>query len=101
MAKMTKDQVEHLARLASLSLTQDEVEKYSTQLSAVLEYVEALSELNTKAVEPTHQSSGLENLLRSDEINAEQILSQEHALREAKETHNGYFKVPPVLLKDQ
>lgn len=64
--KLTKDQVRHVAKLARLGLTPQEVEKFQTQLSGILDYVEQLNEVNTDGVEPTAQVTGLVNVMRED-----------------------------------
>jgi aspartyl-tRNA(Asn)/glutamyl-tRNA(Gln) amidotransferase subunit C len=64
--KLSKQQVEHVAKLARLGLTPKEVEKFQTQLSNILDYVEQLNEVDTDAVEPTAQVTGLQNVMRED-----------------------------------
>lgn len=66
MTKLTKDQVRHIAKLARLQLSEEEVEKFTTELTAILQYVEKLNEVNTDDVEPTAQATDLRNVLRSD-----------------------------------
>ncbi len=64
--KLTADQVKHVAKLANLPLFSDEEEKYSGQLSEILEYVDKLNEVDTSGVEPTYNVTGLENVTRED-----------------------------------
>ena len=64
---LTKDQVQHLAKLSRLELNEAEVKKFQGQLSAILSYVEKLREVETEGVEPTAQVTGLENVAREDE----------------------------------
>ena len=66
--KLTHDQVKHIAKLARLSLTEAEVEKFTTQLSKILEYVEQLEKVPTDGVEPTSQVTGLVNVMRGDKV---------------------------------
>ena len=68
--KLTKKEVEHIAYLARLGLTEEEKGKFAEQLSSILDYVEQLKEVNTDGVEPTAQVTGLENVLRPDSIAA-------------------------------
>lgn len=68
MAKLTRDDVLKLARLARLELTDEEVEQYSSELSEILQYVEQLSAVDVEGLEPTHQVSGLTNVMRQDEV---------------------------------
>ena len=65
---LTKEEIQHIALLARLGLTDEEVEKYSDQLSSILDYIEQLKEVDTEGVEPTAQVTGLENVMREDEI---------------------------------
>lgn len=64
--KLTKDQVNHVATLARIAVTETEVEKFQTQLSGILDYVSQLNEVNTDGVMPTAQVTGLTNVMRSD-----------------------------------
>lgn len=93
--KLTKGQVKHVAKLANLSLTSEEEEKYFVQLSETLDYVEQLNEIDTKNVEPTHSVTGLSNVMRSDET--EPSLTQDAALQNAKGKENGFFKVKAIF----
>jgi aspartyl-tRNA(Asn)/glutamyl-tRNA(Gln) amidotransferase subunit C len=97
MTQLTTDDVAHVSLLANLPLTPDEIEKFKDQLSPVVSYIDELSEVDTDGVEPTSQTTGLENVMREDEIQAERILSQEEALSGTEKTHNGYFVVDMVL----
>jgi len=65
---LSKDEVKHIAHLARLGLTDEEIAKYAKQLSSILDYVEQLKEVNTDGVEPTAQVTGLENVMRDDVI---------------------------------
>ncbi len=65
---LTNKEVEHIAHLARLGLSEKEVEKYATQLSSILEYVNQLKEVDTEGVVGTAQVTGLENVTRLDEV---------------------------------
>lgn len=65
---LSKKSVEHLAKLAKLELSKKELEKYSKDLSSVLDYVSEISKLNLKDVKPTAHAVGLENIMRQDKI---------------------------------
>lgn len=97
MAKLTKQEVLHVASLAKIELDSNEVEKYTEQLSMVVDYFSQLSEVDTKDVEPTSQTTGLENVFRLDEIKSENSLSQEAVIAGSDKTYNGYFKVKAIL----
>jgi len=66
--KISKKDVEHVAKLARLDLTEEEKEKFSRQLSNVLSYVDKLREVKTEGVSPTAQITGLENVSRDDMV---------------------------------
>lgn len=99
MAKLTKDNVLHVAKLAKLTLTEEEVKKYLSQLAKVVDYISQLEEVDTSDVEPTSQTTGLTNVFRSDEVKQEECLSQEDALSGTDKVHNGYFEVPGIIDK--
>lgn len=63
---ITPEQVKHIAKLARLGIKDDDVEKFSRQLSSIMEYVEKLNEVDVKNVLPTSQVTGLENVMRED-----------------------------------
>lgn len=92
---LTKDQVKHVAKLANLPLTSDEEEKYSEQLSKILEYIEQLNQVDTKDVEPTFNVSGAFNKFRTDETSAS--LPQEEALSNAPKKEKGFFVTKGVF----
>lgn len=95
MAKLSKDEVLHVAKLAKLDLTSQEIEKFSHQLSDVINYFSELNQVRTDDTEATSQTTGLENVYRSDEI--KNSLSQEEAVAGSDKIHNGYFKVKAIL----
>ena len=68
MSSLTKAQVEHIAKLARLSLTPAEAEKMAKELSSILQYIEMLGEVPTDDVEPTAQVTGLSTVLREDTV---------------------------------
>lgn len=95
--KLTIDDVKHVAKLANLTLSQEELALFIVQLSAILDFVSKLQKIDTKSIKETSQVTGLENVFREDEIDAARMLSQQDALANTKETHNGFFKVPSVF----
>ena len=64
----TPQQIRHIAKLARLGLKDQDIEKFSKQLSDILRYVEKLNEVDTKNVEPTSQVTGLKNVTREDNV---------------------------------
>lgn len=71
MAKLTTDDVLKLASLAKIDLSKAEVDSLRTELSSILDYVELLKKANVANLKPTTQVTGLENVMRSDEIDPE------------------------------
>ncbi|MBI4098154.1 MAG: Asp-tRNA(Asn)/Glu-tRNA(Gln) amidotransferase subunit GatC [Candidatus Levybacteria bacterium] len=90
-----KFDISHVAKLANLPLSEEEKKKFEKQLEETITYIESLNEVDTKGIEPTSQVTGLENVTREDEVRPS--LSQEDALKNAKSTHNGFFKVRGIL----
>lgn len=68
MAKLTRDDVLKFARLARISLTDEEVDAFTGELSAILQYVEQLSNVDVTGLELTNQVTGLTNVMRPDEV---------------------------------
>lgn len=96
MAKLTKTDVENVATLAKLDLTAAEIEKFLPQLSSIVDYVSELSQVDTEGVEPTSQTTGLENVYREDTVMPSSI-NKKAALSGTDNTYNGYFKVDAIL----
>jgi len=94
---LTKQEVEHIAKLARLELTEEEFEKYGNQLSAVLDYIDQLREVDVTGVEPTAQITGLENAWREDVIEDWPADERESALNLAPEIEEHQLKVKRIL----
>jgi aspartyl-tRNA(Asn)/glutamyl-tRNA(Gln) amidotransferase subunit C len=92
MATITTEQVLHVAKLAQLGLSEDEVERFSEQLSAILEAVGTIAELDLADVEPTSHPLDLANVFGEDD--PEPSLSLEEALANAPDPEDGSFGVP-------
>lgn len=88
-------QVEHVARLASLSLTQDEADRFTKELGAIVGYVEELMTLDTTDVPPTTHGQLERMVLRSDDVRPG--LTQGAALAQAPRQSDGGFAVPSFL----
>lgn len=93
--KLSRNQVEHIAELAKLGLTEEEKDLFSEQLSAILEYAEMLQRLDTDAIPPTAQVMDLCNVMRDDEVRPS--LPREEVLANAPAQVDGYFQVLPIL----
>ncbi len=94
-AKLTKEKVKHVARLAGLTLSEKEVNKFQKQLSDILDYVAQLDEVDVSKVEPTSQVTELENVSREDK--PAPSLTQKEVLSGSKEKHNNYFKIKGIF----
>jgi len=68
MAKLTREDVLKLARLARLKLSDEEIDEYSTELTSILQYVEQLQAVDVSGLEPTNQVTGLTNVTRDDVV---------------------------------
>ncbi len=94
--KISKEEAEHVAKLANLPLTEAELSKFTSQLSDVIDYnMTQLSKVDISKVEPVTNITGLENVNRADE--AAPSLKQEEATKNAKRVHNGLFEVEAIL----
>jgi aspartyl-tRNA(Asn)/glutamyl-tRNA(Gln) amidotransferase subunit C len=92
---LTLQEVEHIAKLARLELTDEEKNRYREQLSAILDHVARLQELDTAAIAPTASVFGGKSPLRADETRSS--LSTEALLKNAPATGQGQFRIPPVF----
>jgi aspartyl-tRNA(Asn)/glutamyl-tRNA(Gln) amidotransferase subunit C len=93
--KLTPAEVRHVAELAKLALSDDEVTLYTEQLSAILDYAEKLLAIDTSHVAPTPYVLDLVNVMRDDEPEA--CLSNEAALANAPDHEDGFFRVRAVF----
>ena len=94
MSDITRDDVAHLARLARLAVTTEELDKFSGQLDAILDTVAKVGEIGAD-VPPTSHVVPLTNVLRADEVVPG--LSREQALAGAPSAEEGRFRVPRIL----
>ena len=92
---ISRDEVLHVARLARLELTDEEVERFGEQLSAILEAVGKVAELDLSGVEPTSHPLDLVNVWAEDEPRTS-LLPVEEALANAPERDGAFFRVPPA-----
>ncbi|MDL1957264.1 MAG: Asp-tRNA(Asn)/Glu-tRNA(Gln) amidotransferase subunit GatC [Candidatus Desulfofervidus auxilii] len=93
--KISKAEVEHVARLARLKFNEKELTMFTEQLNQILFYMEKLNELNTKNVEPTYHALALNNVFREDEVKSS--LSTEKVLNNAPQADKDMFVVPRVI----
>jgi aspartyl-tRNA(Asn)/glutamyl-tRNA(Gln) amidotransferase subunit C len=92
---LSRQDVDHVASLARLGLSDDEKETLRGQLSSILEHIAVLNTIDTESIPPTAQVIVLENVLRNDEIRPS--LTQEQVLQNAPRSLDGFFEVRAVM----
>ncbi|MGE3076931.1 MAG: Asp-tRNA(Asn)/Glu-tRNA(Gln) amidotransferase subunit GatC [Dehalococcoidia bacterium] len=92
---LTSEEVLHIARLARIALTEADVQRFTAQLSGILDHFTALSAVDTEGLEPTAHPLPLSNVMRDDLVSPS--LSQDAALANAPRTEDGYVRVRAVL----
>jgi len=92
---LTRQEVEHIAELARLGLTEEEKELFAGQLSAILDYFQVLQQLDTDSVLPTTTAIPQENVMFEDEV--EPSSSREDILSNAPDAVDGFLRVRPIL----
>jgi aspartyl-tRNA(Asn)/glutamyl-tRNA(Gln) amidotransferase subunit C len=95
VSQISRDEVAHLARLARLALTDDELDSYASQLDAILTHVSRIQAVDVTGVEATDNPLKDVNVTRPDQIRP--CLTQQEALAEAPEAVDGRFAVPQIL----
>ena len=89
--------VKHIAQLANIPISDDEEEAFAVAFTDTLKVVDELKEVDVTGVEPTHQVTGLTNVTRDDAVDEERMFTQEEALANGKNTHDGYFVVERLI----
>lgn len=92
---LTIKEVEHVAMLARLSLSEEEKQIFAEQLGAILDYVEKLNELDTEGVEPLAHILPVFNVFREDEVKPGS--TRDEILSNGPLTEDGYYKVPKII----
>jgi aspartyl-tRNA(Asn)/glutamyl-tRNA(Gln) amidotransferase subunit C len=93
--KITKEQIQHIAVLSRLNLTEEEKDLFGSQLSSILDYMEQLNGLDTEGIEPTSHVLSIENVMRED-IPAVSLPRTE-ALMNAPSRTEQFFRVPKII----
>jgi aspartyl-tRNA(Asn)/glutamyl-tRNA(Gln) amidotransferase subunit C len=93
--KITRKEVDHVARLARLELSEDEKETMTRQLDRILGYVDKLNELDTSTVEPTSHVIPMLNVMREDEVRPS--LAPDDAMSNAPDREDACFRVPRII----
>jgi len=94
---ITKKEVEHLAKLARLGLTQKEINKIQKELSLILDYFNSLKEVKTEDIEPTSHPILTKSFLRKDEISSQPPETIQKLIELTPQKENGYIKVKSIL----
>ena len=92
---LTREEVEYVAALARLGLTDDEITRMQGQLSSILDHIAAIDRLDTEAIPPTAQVIAMTNVMRPDEVT--DSLPREAVLENAPRQADGFFEVHAVL----
>lgn len=93
--KISRHEVEHVAMLARLELSEEEVATYTEQLNSILDYAAMLDQLNTDEITPTAHAVALRNVLREDQV--QPSLEREKVFANAPVSEDGFFKVPRIV----
>ncbi|MBI5188544.1 MAG: Asp-tRNA(Asn)/Glu-tRNA(Gln) amidotransferase subunit GatC [Nitrospirae bacterium] len=93
--KISKEEVEHIAKLARLSLSGEEKELFGSQLSSILDYMEKLNELDTRDIEPTSHVLSLSDVMRDDTLR--HSIPREDALMNAPDHTDKFYRVPKII----
>ena len=93
--RITREEVEHVARLARLALTDDEIDELGGQLGVILDHAQDIAELDVDGVPPTAHPVPVENVLRADDVRPG--LGRDEVLAEAPAAEDGRFRVPRIL----
>ena len=94
-APISREEVAHVARLARLELSDDELDMFTGQLGAVLEHAADVEALDVADVPPTHHPYDMVDVFRPDEVRPS--LDRDEVMAQAPEAEDGQFRVPPVL----
>jgi aspartyl-tRNA(Asn)/glutamyl-tRNA(Gln) amidotransferase subunit C len=95
MATISKQHVEHIASLARIRLTKEEIARFSDQLSVIFDYIETLNELDTKGVEPLSHVTGLTNVTREDIARPSELTDK--LIEQMPESADRYLRVKGIL----
>jgi aspartyl-tRNA(Asn)/glutamyl-tRNA(Gln) amidotransferase subunit C len=93
---VTKEDIRYITKLARINMSEEELEKFTSQVDKILEYINKLNELDTRNVEPLTHIVNLKNVMREDKVTGESLKTEE-ALSLAPEKEKDFFKVPKVI----
>lgn len=93
--KITTTLVKHLADLVKLELTEVEIKQFAKEMANTIDYIHNLNELDTKNIEPTFQTTGLENRFLNEKVN-ERALNKQEVFQNTTKHKKGYFQIKPL-----
>lgn len=93
---ISREEVEHVAKLSRIKLSKDEVKKFGEQLSSILEFVEKLNEVDTKNANASTSINGISNVWREDEVVPSEI-DRKDFLKNAADNKDGFIKTKAVF----
>ncbi len=93
--KISRKEIEHIAVLARLSLSEEEKDLFGSQLSSILDYMEKLNELDTRDIDPTSHVLSLHNVMREDTLTSS--IPREDALMNAPSRTEKFYRVPKII----
>jgi aspartyl-tRNA(Asn)/glutamyl-tRNA(Gln) amidotransferase subunit C len=96
--KLSREEVLHIAELAKIGLTEEEIDRMSQQLSNILDNFDILKQVNTEGVPPTAQPNTLCNVMKADIVKPS--MSQDEVLANAPQREEGFFRIRAVLEED-
>lgn len=94
---ITREEVKHIAKLARLGLTEEEVGRFQKELSAILDYIGKLKEADVSGVEPTSHSVLIENIMRKDNPSGADTEIRKKIIKQFPEGDKDYLKVRPII----
>lgn len=97
--RITPKDIYHLGKLSKIELKEEEIKKLSSQIEQILSFVNQISQLKEENCKPQTHATGIKNVFREDEVKPS--LSQQQALSNAKETHQGYFKIEAIFSENE
>ncbi|RKD28998.1 Asp-tRNA(Asn)/Glu-tRNA(Gln) amidotransferase subunit GatC [Thermohalobacter berrensis] len=92
---ISKEDVKHVAKLARLEFSQEEIEDFTQKFASVIEYVEKLKEVDVEGIEPTYHVHPIKNVMREDKVG--KSMDRDKVLSNAPDKETGFFKIPNVL----
>jgi aspartyl-tRNA(Asn)/glutamyl-tRNA(Gln) amidotransferase subunit C len=97
---MNKEEIQHLAQLSRLELTDEEIEKYTNDFGGIISYVDKIKELSSDDSETTMENASVKNVFREDDDIQEGGKYTKEILNEAPDTHEDFVKVKQILKND-